>query len=158
MCLINRVIMCRLSSPQRKNQHRQEKKRDGLCQLLGTPQCICSSVSGQDRKYRRPLRGNVPGRRSIAMSYGLCGDRQVALALQNTALRSKYMGGIPEGSNGSSLDGRTGDWGVKAYCRQWERQNELHPTMLLLTQSICGLCLTNHGLPRTKETSGESRI
>lgn len=54
-----------------------------------------ASVSGMDREYRWPLGGNVPGRSSIPMSYGLCGCKEVALALLNTAPRSRYTEGPP---------------------------------------------------------------
>lgn len=49
------------------------------------------------------------------------------------------------------------DIGVSGhYGSSVERQKELHPRMLPLAQSMCRLCQTSHGCPRTTEMSGES--
>ena len=61
-------------------------------------------VSGVDRENSRPLGGEVPGRRSMAQSYGRCGGSEVACALLNTSFTFWYSAGTPERS-GNSLGG-----------------------------------------------------
>lgn len=50
---------------------------------------------------RRPLGGEVPGRRSTAQSYDRGRGRDVALVLQKTSPRSWYLAGTVERSGGS---------------------------------------------------------
>ncbi len=61
-----------------------------------------ASLSGPDREYKRPLGGEVPGRRSMAQSYGRWGGKDVARDLLKTRQRSWYSAGTPERSADST--------------------------------------------------------
>lgn len=49
---------------------------------------LMASRSGAEGEKRQPCDGEVPGNKSISQSYGLCGDREVALSLLNTSFKS----------------------------------------------------------------------
>lgn len=77
-----------------QNLIKKKKKFSVVCRDVSSHPC-----SGGEREYRCPRGGVDPESNSMAQSYGRCGGREVARALLNTSLRSRYCSGTLEMSS-----------------------------------------------------------